>query len=91
MNNFIFRLKTEIDEIIRGKTFITKDDLDKLEYTTCVIKETLRLWPISVSYTRATTEDIVINGTLVPKDTCIIVILLYLNEYRVFFFIFPHF
>lgn len=38
-------LKEEVTTVIGSKVNISIEDVNRLEYTTAVIKETLRLWP----------------------------------------------
>lgn len=45
------------------------EDLHNLEYTQCVYKEALRLWPPIPSVNRITNEDLFINSYFIPKDT----------------------
>ncbi|CAG8544358.1 1438_t:CDS:2 [Cetraspora pellucida] len=49
----------------------TADEIDKLKYLDCVLKETLRLVPSVLSLVRKTTKDEIMNGYLVPKETTI--------------------
>ncbi len=46
------------------------EDLNQLEYTTAVIKETLRRWPVvATAIPRVALKDLNIGGYSVPKDT----------------------
>ena len=41
------RVQREVDQVLAGRS-VTVDDVDKLTYTTMVIKEAMRLYPPSV-------------------------------------------
>lgn len=73
-NIFFYRLWQEINENIGSKVMIENEDLPKLEYTSWIFKETLRLWPLVPSINRLLNEDLIINGYFVPKNTEISVI-----------------
>jgi cytochrome P450 len=45
---------------------VTMEDVNKLKYTDCFIKETLRLYPPVSLYARETGEDCVIGTCLGP-------------------------
>lgn len=56
--------------MIGSKVDITSEDLSKLEYVNCVLKEALRKWPPGAEFSRMTKKDIMLyNGILIPKDT----------------------
>ena len=71
MNNlFEKRARDEIDKVIGSKIDISIDDLNKLEYVSCVFKEALRKWPPGAEFSRMTKKDITLyNGLKIPKDT----------------------
>ncbi len=64
-------MRAEVDSVLGAKTEITQDDLQQLEYTGCVFKEALRKWPPAGGISRKTTEDTLIGGYMVPKDSWI--------------------
>ena len=64
-------MREEIDRVIGSRTEITNDDLANLEYVECVFKESLRKYPPVCAINRVTTEDIVVNGYKIPKNTWI--------------------
>nr|UOU03252.1 cytochrome P450 3049C1 [Brachionus rubens] len=63
------KLKEEIDLVMGSKTELDYDDISRLEYTGCVFKETLRLWPPAPEILRVSTEEFYINDLKVPKNT----------------------
>ncbi|XP_030835606.1 cytochrome P450 4V2-like [Strongylocentrotus purpuratus] len=66
------RLHMEIDEVFGDSMRpVTSDDLSRLQYLTCVVKETLRLIPSVPSIFRKLDEDIMLDGKVVPKETLV--------------------
>ncbi|CAG8615794.1 15770_t:CDS:2, partial [Cetraspora pellucida] len=66
------RLREELSNIFSDLDHHpTADEIDKLKYLDCVLKETLRLVPPVPSLVRKTTKDEIMNGYLVPKETII--------------------
>ncbi|RWS00635.1 cytochrome P450 4V2-like protein, partial [Dinothrombium tinctorium] len=53
--------------------FVVEEDLQKLRYIECCIKEGLRLYPSVPLFARRTTEDVNICGFDVPKDVTILI------------------
>jgi cytochrome P450 len=45
--NVLNRLRDEIDNVIGSRQLITSEDLNKMKYLNCVIKETLRKWALT--------------------------------------------
>ncbi|XP_042142457.1 cytochrome P450 4V2 [Ixodes scapularis] len=67
----------ELDEIFGSSRDgeITADDLKKMKYLECCLKEALRLYPSFPVIGRTLEEDLVIDGQTVPKGvTCVIAI-----------------
>ena len=60
------RLREEVDDIIGTRSEITADDLNKLRYTGCVYKETLRLWPPIPEIARQVNCEFFANGIKLP-------------------------
>ncbi len=58
-----------MDRVLGARTEITTDDLTRLEYTECVLKEALRKWPVVAGISRESDTDIDIKGFHVPKNT----------------------
>lgn len=71
------KLRDEIDSVLGDRNEITNEDLNNLNYVSCVIKETLRLWPPAQGTIRVVdSNDFKINGIHIPKNTFI-----HLNPY----------
>ncbi|NXG80909.1 CP4V2 protein, partial [Baryphthengus martii] len=69
------KVHRELDEVF-GHTErpITMDDLRKLHYLECVVKEALRLFPSVPMFARALREDCYIRGYKIPKGTNVMVV-----------------
>ncbi|KFP18953.1 cytochrome P450 4V2 [Egretta garzetta] len=69
------KVHRELDEVF-GNTErpVTMDDLKKLRYLECVVKEALRLFPSVPLFARTLREDCCIRGYQVPKGTNVLVI-----------------
>lgn len=55
------------------KSEITYDDITKLKYVNACFKESLRLYPPAVELSRLVTDELIVNGLRVPKNTGYIV------------------
>ena len=64
-------LVEEIDTVLGSKTYIDSNDLLRMHYLDMVWKETLRLYPPSISTVRETEEDHLVGGYLIPRNTSI--------------------
>ncbi|XP_043804580.1 xanthotoxin 5-hydroxylase CYP82C4-like [Manihot esculenta] len=64
------RAQQEIDEKIGRDRCVQVSDVDKLEYLSAIIKETLRLYPPGpLGVPREAAEDCFISGYFIPKGT----------------------
>nr|QUF59385.1 cytochrome p450 CYP3049B3 [Brachionus angularis] len=63
------KLRNEIDKTIGSKQTLNFEDLEKLEYTGNVFKETLRLWPTVPSLNRLIDKETFIDQYLIPENT----------------------
>ncbi|KAL2077679.1 hypothetical protein ACEWY4_027183 [Coilia grayii] len=69
------RVHQELDEVFGASDGpVTVEDLKKLRYLDCVIKETLRIFPSVPLFARSLCEDCHINGFKVPKGVNAIII-----------------
>ncbi|AFY58376.1 cytochrome P450 [Rivularia sp. PCC 7116] len=62
------KLDEELKAVLQGNA-PTIEDLQRLPYTTMVIKEALRLYPTVTDLSRQATEDCEIGGYSIPKGT----------------------
>uniref|UniRef100_A0A3B4H7Y9 Cholesterol 24-hydroxylase n=1 Tax=Pundamilia nyererei TaxID=303518 RepID=A0A3B4H7Y9_9CICH len=60
------KAKKEVDDVIGMKHEISYDDLGKLVYLSQVLKETLRIYPVTPATSRDIAEDMVIDGVHIP-------------------------
>ncbi|XP_034628412.1 cytochrome P450 4V2 [Trachemys scripta elegans] len=69
------KVHRELDEVFGNSDQpVTMDDLKKLRYLECVVKEALRLFPSVPSFARTTSEDCHIKGFKIPKDTQVVIV-----------------
>ncbi|ESO95609.1 hypothetical protein LOTGIDRAFT_239424 [Lottia gigantea] len=68
-------LLEEVDRVLGGKV-CSYEDLQRMPYLKAVVKETLRLYPPIPINARVMQEDTVIDNTLIPKGTIVL-----LNKY----------
>ncbi|XP_022106003.1 cytochrome P450 4V2-like isoform X2 [Acanthaster planci] len=70
------RVQKELDEVF-GSTQgpVTSDQLQRLHYLTCVIKETLRIFPSVPFIARVLDEDCVLGGHKIPSGTNVCVLI----------------
>ena len=60
----------EVNSVLDGqKSFIEAEDSHKLTYIECIIKESLRLYPVVSMVRRSTHTDTLIGDYIIPKDT----------------------
>ena len=64
------RLVKELDEVLGGRT-PTMADVPKLQYTSMVLKESMRLFPPVWSLARRVVQDETIDGVTLPKDAIV--------------------
>jgi cytochrome P450 len=65
------RLNEEVRNVLGIKPMVSGDDLSKLDYTSCVLKEAMRKWPPITGLFRKNDKEISINGHVIPKETTI--------------------
>ncbi|XP_072045863.1 cholesterol 24-hydroxylase-like [Amphiura filiformis] len=69
-----YRLKTEVEAVLGGKSDIAFENLHKLEYTMAVLKESLRLYPPATGSVREAPNDCVFSGVKIPKGAIVVVL-----------------
>lgn len=68
------KLQMELATIVADKQMVEETDLGKLSYLHMVVKETFRLYPVvPLLMPHESTQDIVINGYYIPKQTQVFV------------------
>lgn len=65
------RLQHEVDTVCKGKP-CNAENLQNMPYLRAVMKESLRMYPVIPINARVMQEDTVINGHLIPKNTCVL-------------------
>ena len=68
-----FRVRQEVDDVLGDRTEITWNDINRLEYTHWVFKETLRIMPVAPASCRMVQEETVIDGIRIPANSPIMV------------------
>ncbi|KAJ8022842.1 Cytochrome P450 4V2 [Holothuria leucospilota] len=76
------KVHKELDQVFGNDRdrYITNEDIQKLQYLGCVIKETLRLYPSVPMISRQLEEDAILSGQTVPKGTLIIIGIYFLHR-----------
>ena len=67
------RLRDELDSVLGSRLDIHYEDLNALKYTTCVLKETLRVYPPVAVIHRKVQKGFQINDWELPEETGVIV------------------
>jgi len=76
------RMVKEVDEILQGRSYVTFDDLGRLEYMSQVIKETLRLYAPGTMTGREIKADLNIDGFDIPANTCMLFPTYVIHHYK---------
>ncbi|KAL5497025.1 hypothetical protein EMCRGX_G013418 [Ephydatia muelleri] len=64
------RLVSEVDEVLGGKTSVSAEDLERLQYTEQVIEETLRMYPpLAGTVKEAPSEGVTLSQYYMPAGT----------------------
>ena len=71
----MFRVQQEVDEVLGSKTYVRKEDLEKLEYIEQVLKESLRMYaPFSIALPKEMIpEGMMLSGYHIPGGTQVMV------------------
>ncbi|TMX00199.1 hypothetical protein EJD97_001210 [Solanum chilense] len=68
------KAQEELAQVIGRGKLIDEDDVAKLSYLRCVVKETFRIHPpVPFLIPRKTVEDVEFSGYIIPKDTQVLV------------------
>ncbi|XP_056401207.1 cholesterol 24-hydroxylase-like isoform X2 [Hyla sarda] len=70
--NILERAQAEIDEQIGSKRDIEYEDLNKLQYLSQILKETLRLYPTAPGTSRLLDKAVVIEGLSIPPNVALV-------------------
>ena len=70
-----WRVQQEVEEVLGTKTSVSEEDLEKLEYTEQVLKETLRIYPpFATSLPKEiASKGMTLNGYHIPGGTQVMV------------------
>ncbi|KAE8702121.1 Cytochrome P450 71A1 [Hibiscus syriacus] len=72
--NVLKKVQQEVRNVVGNKSKVEMDDINKMEYLKCVIKETLRLHPAApLLAPRRTSTSVKLGGYDIPSNTTIIV------------------
>ena len=61
----------EAEDVLGSRKYVGHNDLDKLTYTSLVMKETLRLHPSVPGFTRVVDKDTELGGHFIPAGTLV--------------------
>ncbi|XP_067118434.1 cytochrome P450 4V2-like [Centruroides vittatus] len=81
------RVQEEIDSVFYNdiQRPISKEDLNKMTYLECVIKETMRLYPVTPNTARKSTQDLKFGGIKYSKGTSFIIPIFHLHRNPIYF------
>ncbi|XVF49778.1 hypothetical protein PTKIN_Ptkin04bG0042200 [Pterospermum kingtungense] len=71
--NIMKKVQEEVRNVVGKKSKIDVDDINKMEYLKCVIKETFRLHPVAPTLFRKTSESVKLEGYDIPSNTTFII------------------
>ncbi|MEM6353230.1 MAG: cytochrome P450, partial [Cyanobacteria bacterium P01_D01_bin.14] len=66
------RLRAELDQVL-GQRTITFEDLAQLPYLECVLKEAMRLLPVTTVFARQSTETVTWADRTIPKNAAVLI------------------
>ncbi|KAL4385068.1 hypothetical protein GQ457_15G016040 [Hibiscus cannabinus] len=67
--NAMKKVQQEVREVVANKSKVAPEDIHKMEYMKCVVKETLRLHPPAVFLPRKTSASVELGGYDIPSNT----------------------
>ncbi|KAK9019571.1 hypothetical protein V6N11_054089 [Hibiscus sabdariffa] len=67
------KVQQEVRNVVGDKSKVDMEDISKMEYLKCVLKETFRLHPAGVLVPRKTSANVKLGGYDVPSDTTIMI------------------
>ena len=65
------KVRNEVNDVLGGRTSLEYNDLQNLRFTTCFIKESLRMYTPVPGVNRRLAEPLIIEGVTFPVDTVI--------------------
>ncbi|KAK8992117.1 hypothetical protein V6N11_045009 [Hibiscus sabdariffa] len=71
--NIMRRVQQEVRNLVGNKSKVDPEDIRKMEYLKCVVKETLRLHPPGVFLPRKTTTSVKLGGFDIPSNTSVLI------------------
>lgn len=66
-------LQDELENVVGMDRMVEEVDISKLNYLDMVVKEILRLYPVGIFVPRKSTQDIIVDGYYIKKNSRIIV------------------
>ena len=75
------KVREDVRSVLMGREWLEYDDLNDLKYTQWCIKEAMRLYPPVTEFDRQCSQDIELDGHILPKDTNIVVALPFLHRH----------
>ncbi|MEL6327369.1 MAG: cytochrome P450 [Cyanobacteria bacterium J06626_23] len=70
--NVEMQLRAELDQVL-GQRTITFEDLAQLPYLECVLKEAMRLLPVTTVFARQSTETVTWADRTIPKNAAVLI------------------
>ncbi|KAK9019576.1 hypothetical protein V6N11_054092 [Hibiscus sabdariffa] len=67
------KVQQEVRDVVGNKSKVDMEDISKMEYLKCVLKETFRLHPAGVLVPRKTSANVKLGGYDIPSDTTIMI------------------
>ncbi|GMI86943.1 cytochrome P450, family 71, subfamily A, polypeptide 22 [Hibiscus trionum] len=71
--NAMKRVQQEVRNVVGNKSKVAPEDIPKMEYFKCVVKETLRLHPPFVFLHRKTSASVKLGGYDIPSNTSVLI------------------